>query len=144
MRCCGHGYSRDPGRACLRRRFTLLEVMIAAAILALAVVMTVSLLGGARARILRAERRWGRQRLLANAAELFLLGGPRAVEPDRWLPEGFSATCDLFRVEQGMTEEARQPIDGWVLGEFRIVVWDVAGNRMGETTVQKVIRDGDL
>ena len=118
--------------------------MIAAAILALVVVMTVTLIGGARARILRAEKRWGRQRLLTNAAELFLVGGPHALEPDNLLPEGFSATCELVRVDQGLDETSSEPIDGWLLGEFRIVVWDVGGNRMAECTVQKVVREDEL
>ena len=127
-----------------RRAFTLLEVMVAAAILALTVVMTVTLLGGARARLLRAERRWGRQRILANAAELFLVGGPNAAQPDNLLPEGFSASCELVRVEQGLTNKSSEPIHGWMLGEFRIVVRDVGGVPMADCTVQKVVREDEL
>lgn len=124
-------------------RFTLLEVMVAAAILALAVSMSVSILGAARARILRAEKRWGRQHILAQAAELYLLGGPYAEMPDGLLPEGFSADCDLRRAEEGLSQDALEPIDGWVLGEFHIRVYDTAGNVMADTRVHKVVREED-
>ncbi|MBN2451041.1 MAG: hypothetical protein JXR77_11665 [Lentisphaeria bacterium] len=127
----------------VRSRFTLLEVMIAAAVLAMAAVLATSVLGGARARILRAEKRWGREHILAQAAELYLLGGPRADVPEGLLPEGFSCQCSLTAVEEGLDEAGIEPQEGWVLGEFHIRVFDTSGNAMAECTVQKVVREDD-
>ena len=52
-----------------------METMVAAVILALAVVSTMGVLGNARSTLLRAEQRWAREHLLAQVAELYLLGG---------------------------------------------------------------------
>jgi type II secretory pathway pseudopilin PulG len=125
-----------------RRQFTLMEVMIAATVLAIAVAMSLGIVGGARGRILRAEQRWGRQHLLAQVAELYLLAGPYAELPEGLLPEGFSSSCELRAVED-LPEEALEPIQGWVLGEFRIEVYDVNGAPMGSVTVQKVVKEED-
>ena len=46
-----------------------MEVMIAATILALAVVSTMGVVAGARSTLYRAEQRWARQHLLAQAVE---------------------------------------------------------------------------
>ena len=59
----------------IRHSFTLMEVMIAATILALAVVSTMGVVAGARSTLLRAEQRWARQHLLAQAVEFYLLAG---------------------------------------------------------------------
>ena len=45
----------------IRHSFTLMEVMIAATILALAVVSTMGVVAGARSTLYRAEQRWARQ-----------------------------------------------------------------------------------
>ena len=121
--------------------FTLLEVAIAAGILALAVVMSVSIMGGARSRILRAESRWGRQHLLSQAAELYLLGGPDADVPAGLLDEGFSCDCTLSLVADGALEEMAEAQEGWVLGRFHIRVFDPAGDLMAECEVEKLVRE---
>ncbi len=124
------------------RCFTLLEVIIAAAILALAVVMSVGIMGGARARILRAESRWGRQHLLSQAAELYLLGGPAAEMPPGLLPEGFSSSCTLTPVDD-LSEEDLEPQQGWILGCFHVSVYDASGDLMAECRVDKLVREED-
>lgn len=122
--------------------FTLLEVLIAAAILAVAVVMSVGIMGGARARILRAEGRWGRQHLLSQAAEIYLLAGPRAALPSGLLPQGFSSSCTLAPVDD-LSEEDMEPQQGWILGCFHICVYDTAGDLMAECRVEKLVREED-
>ena len=122
--------------------FTLLEVIIAAAVLALAVVMSVGIMGGARARILRAESRWGRQHLLSQAAEIYLLGGPAAEIPPGLLPEGFSCTCTLTPVDD-LSEEDAEPQQGWILGRFHVCVYDTSRSLMAECRVEKLVREED-
>jgi hypothetical protein len=117
-------------------------VIVAAAILAVAVVMSVGIVGGARARILRAESRWGRQHLLSQAAEFFLLCGPSASCPEGLLPEGFSADCSVSLAED-LPEEALAPQEGWVLGRFHVRVYDISGALMAECTVDKLLREED-
>lgn len=119
-----------------------MEVILAAAILAAAVVVTVGILGAARARILRAESRWGRQHLLSQAAEFFLLCGPGARYPEGLLPEGFSADCFLAPADD-LPTEALEPQEGWLLGRFHIRVYDTSGAVMAESSVDKLIREDD-
>jgi len=119
-----------------------LEVIIAAAILAVAVAATVGIMGAARSRILRAESRWGRQHLLSQAAEFFLLCGPSAAYPGGLLPEGFSADCAMSLVDD-LPEDALEPQEGWVLGRFHVRVYDTSGAPMAECTVDKILREED-
>jgi prepilin-type N-terminal cleavage/methylation domain-containing protein len=141
-----HSNPRNGSRPAGARRagggFTLLEVMIATVILALAVVMTVGILGGARARILRAETRWGREHLLSQAAELYLLGGLEAEIPPGLLPEGFSSSCTLTAVED-LSEQDAEPQQGWILGRFDIRVFDTGHDLMAECSVEKLVREED-
>ena len=126
-----------------RHPFTLMETMIAATILATAVAATMGIVAGARSTLLRAETRWARQHLLAQAAEFYLLGGPTAQMPESLLPDGCTATCEVYAVED-IEEEALETIRGWCLAEFHISVLDSGGNLMGETRVRKVLKEDDL
>ena len=130
-------------RVIRRHPFTLMETMIAATILATAVAATMGIVAGARSTLLRAETRWARQHLLAQAAEFYLLGGPRAPLPDNLLPEGCTATCEVYAVED-IEEEALESIRGWCLAEYHIAVLDSGGNLMAETRVRKVLKEDDL
>jgi len=127
------------------RRFTFIEIMIASLILTISVAMVMGIMGAARARILRAERRWGREHLLAQATEFYLLAGKDEDMPSSLLPEGFSAGCELRLVED-LPEKAMESIPGWPgwqLGEYRVIVFDSYGNLLGERVVQKVVHEDD-
>lgn len=49
-----------------RHPFTLMEVMIAALVLTLSVVATMSIVGTSRSKLLREERRWAKEHYLLN------------------------------------------------------------------------------
>lgn len=122
----------------------MIEVLVAATILAMSVVFTMSIVGTARGQVLRAERRWARAHNLAQAAEYYLLAGPDAkAVPSDLLPQGYSMVCELREVTD-LPEEALEPINGWRLGEFVIRVKDPNGNVAGETRVRKLVREEDL
>lgn len=127
----------------LKRYFTLMEVMIASTILAMSVVASLGIVGSARANLLRAQKRWARQHILSQASEAYLLGGPKVILPDGVLPQGFSARCYLYEVED-LPEEALEAIREWRLGEFHIQVFDVNGKLMEETRVRKLVKEEDL
>ncbi len=127
----------------LKRYFTLMEVMIASTILAMSVVASLGIVGGARSNLLRAQKRWARQHILSQAAEAYLLAGPRTILPDGVLPQGFSASCELYEVED-LPEEALESIREWRLGEFHIRVFDVNGHLMEEVRVRKLVKEEDL
>lgn len=124
-------------------RFTLMEVMIAGTILALAVVSTMGVIGGARSTLLRSEQRWARQHLLAQATEFYLLAGAYAVMPEGVLPEEFSASCEVYEVED-IHEDAMTEINGWILCEYHIQLFDASGVMLAENFVRKVLKTEDV
>lgn len=126
-----------------KRNFTLMEVMVATTILAMAVVATLGIVGSARATLLRAEKRWGRQHILSQAIEYYLLAGSEAPLPDGLLPQGFSARCQLYAVDD-IHEEAQVSIREWQLGEYHVQVFDVQGNLMEEARIRKLVHEEDL
>lgn len=129
--------------ASLKHSFTLMEVMIAATILAMAAAATMAIIGGARSSLIRAEKRWARQHLLVQAVEMYLLGGHDTEVPEELLPAGFSSSCELLTVED-LHEEALEPNRGWQLGEYLVVVYDSDRRPMAESRVRKVLKEEDF
>ncbi len=121
-----------------------MEVMIAALILTLSVVATMSIVGTARSNILREERRWTREHLTTNAAEFFLLAGPEGQLVDGLIPSDYSATCELYNVDEGLPEDALESINQWRLGEFHIQLFDKQGDLVEEQRVRKIVKEDDL
>lgn len=119
-------------------RFTLLEVVVALLIFAAAISALLSVLGTARARLLRAERGWARAHLLASAVEFHLLAGDTERLPPDVLPEGFYAECWIDDIRL-LPEEAEEEISGWRLAEFTVVVFDPMGEQIAGQTVRKMI-----
>ena len=110
--------------------------MIATVVLGLAVAATAAIVSGAQTTVIKAENRWARQHLASNAAEFFLMAADI-------LPEGFSASCQLLEVDD-IHEDAMEAIDGWIIGEYMIEVYDKDGNRMTETHVRKILKEDDF
>ena len=81
--------------------------------------------------------------MLAQAAELFLLGGPNAAIPDGLLPDGYDAACEVYAVED-IHEDALEAIRGWTLAEYHISIADENGALVAETYVRKVLKEDDL
>ena len=121
-----------------------METMVAATILAFAVVSAMSILGGARSNLMRAEARWTRQHLLTQATEIFLLGGASAEIPEGALPEGYAASCEVYAAEEELPEEALEAIRGWRLAEYHVTLQDASGAQVAETFVRKVLKEEDL
>lgn len=118
--------------------------MIAALILAMSVVATMSVVGTNRASVLKEERRWTREHYLTNAMEFYLAVGPEAELPDYLLPEGWHAECELNDIEDGLPDAALESIREWRLGEFVVRLYDKDGNMVEEQYVRKIIREEDV
>ncbi len=132
---------RGKRNRCARRPFTFIEILIAAAILAVSMGLAFQIIGNARARLLRAERRWARQHNLDQATEFFLLAGPKAAPPPGLLPEGFSATCQVDTVPaEDLPEYAGDEYRGWVLARMTVTVHWRGGGAAGSQTIEKIIR----
>ncbi|NOY80520.1 MAG: prepilin-type N-terminal cleavage/methylation domain-containing protein [Kiritimatiellaeota bacterium] len=125
-----------------KSRFTFLEILIAIAILGIALALALQIVGAARARLLRAERRWARQHNLDQVVEFYLLAGPDAALPTDLLPEGFSASCTVEPVPLDELPEfvSSEEYQGWTLARYRItLVWRGSAS-VQQQVVEKVIR----
>jgi len=126
--------SRQPAR------FTLIEVAIAILIFAAAFAALLGVLGGARARTIRSQRKWARSHLLASAVEFHLLVGESDHLPEGILPEGFSAECTVEDLPE-LPLEAEEEIRGWKLAEYHIIVRDPMGEQVGGQVIRKMISE---
>ncbi len=126
-------------------RFTYLEVLLAVALLAAGLAMTLGLLAAARERTLRAERSWARQHLLAQAAEFHLLAGPKAAPPQDLLTEGYGVRCELERLESANGEDPLlyQLPNAWLPAVFHFTLMDRNGNALDTLDVEKWVREED-
>ena len=118
--------------------FTLIEVLVAVMVLGVSLTMILGILATARARILRAEQRWGREHHLAQATEFFLLAGPDAPTPAGLFPEGFSAACTVADAEN-LPQDGDEAISNWKLGRYHITVTGPGSEPLGEQDVEKLV-----
>lgn len=118
--------------------FTLIEILVAVAIMGISLVIILTILGNTRAQLLRAEERWAREHLLTQATEFYLLAGPEETLPPELLPEGFSADCELEEARE-LPENAIQPIGNTILKVYRVQLYGTADELLGERTVEKLI-----
>ncbi len=125
---------------CIRKKtFTLLEVMVAAFILGISLVMVLQILGTSRSRVLRSKHRWARTHLLEQGLEFHLLAGPDEEYPDTFLPEGFSVVCELVEARE-LPVYAREPIGGKVLAGIKCTVLGVDNEEVDSFTVEKIVQ----
>ncbi len=122
----------------MRRRFTLVEVAIATLVFAIALSSILTMLGTARSRLVRAQRRWARGHLLAQAVELHLLTGDRGVAPPEFLPQGFRTSCAVLEV-RALPDGVEPSMNGWRLAVYEILLDDPAGVRIGERQLVKIV-----
>ncbi len=122
------------------KHFTLIETVIAIAILAGGVVASSQMIGMATARAAKAKTVWHEQHMLTQAAEYFLLAEPGANLPTRFFPfPGYSAqaTCRLL-------ESAPNDNNGeWVLATMTVTLYSIQ-NKVAELDMNRLMRRRDL
>lgn len=125
------------------RSFSLLEVLLAVAILGLALGAILTITGRAKSSFIRARERWGKQHSVEQATEYFLLTDPDDFSlPEGLLPPGYRATCELEPADEGnLPEYAVNPEKGWILGVYHIQVYDDQGLFLGENRIYKLVRE---
>lgn len=120
------------------RFFTLIEVVIAVAVLGLAMLWGMSILSMSKVRMIKAYERWENEHMLSQAAEYYLLNGGTGVIPQDLFPySGYTASCV---VSQCNDLPAGVPL---VIGNWGIVTYDIQlkdsyGKIISETKVDKI------
>jgi type II secretory pathway pseudopilin PulG len=131
-------------RSSSRRVFTLLEVVCAIGILAFGLTAALGLSTAAANRIELAAARRDRRHRMIQAAEYYLLAGPKAAIPEEFFPfPGWNATCTVEEPED-LPEGVEPQFGPWRLVRMRIVVTDNTGKEAEELVVEKIVKEFDL
>jgi hypothetical protein len=126
------------------RRFTLLEVVCAVGILAFGLAAALGLSTTAANRIELAAARRDRRHRMIQAAEYYLLAGPKVAIPEEFFPfPGWNATCTVEEVVD-LPEKVEPQFGPWRLVRFRIVITDNTGKEAEELVVEKIVKEFDL
>ena len=129
--------SRQRGK-CFSSHFTLLEVVIAVAILAMGLVAAMEIAVTASRRTVKAVKRWETQHMLNQAAEYVLLAGHEAPIPREFFP------YDEYRVEcleepPELREDVEPNVGNWRIVKLRIIVYDLVGKEVGSLSIHKIL-----
>ena len=121
-------------------RFTLIEVVIATVTLALSATIAVEMTASAHLRTFNAESQWAKEHLLSLGCEYYLLFGHEAEFPAEKLPESYSISCELQEaiIPEGEEEEKYDPHNGWVLGEYTVVLYQ-DGEEIARMSIDKLV-----
>lgn len=118
--------------------FTLLEVVIAVAILAMGLITAMEIAVTASKRTIKAAKRWETQHMLSQATEYFLLAGHEKPIPNEFFPfEGFRAEC----VEEppDLSDNIEPLAGNWRLVKLRITIYDSVGKEVGALSIHKIL-----
>ncbi|MCK5835589.1 MAG: type II secretion system protein [Lentisphaeria bacterium] len=127
--------------------FTLIEVVVALAILAIGLSTIFYIFSNSTQNIQQAQKLWANQHLMNNLTEWYLLMGEEERYPNDLLPKGYRGSCqfDLYEdAPEGAPEfiyEGDGKINGWFLGKYTIQLFDDSGNLIQESQVEKIVRD---
>ena len=119
--------------------FTLLEVILAVAILSIGFIAAMSIATTAADRLMKAVTRWERQHMLNQATEYFLLAGPDVAIPQEFFPfQGYSTTC---QVSPAILPEGIEPeINSWKIVTMKISIFDDRNNEIDVLEVDKIVK----
>ncbi|HBC87455.1 MAG TPA: hypothetical protein DCZ94_10910 [Lentisphaeria bacterium] len=127
-----------------KRKFTLIEVIVAIAVFGLGMTAALQMSAGATMRARKAVDRWKSQHMLAQASEYYLLAGPKAHPDSKFFPyQGASTSCSVSEPE-GLPPDVDSQFGQWKLAVLEIKI-SYDNNRKTESIkIEKILQDGDL
>ena len=123
--------------------FTLLEVVLAVAILSMGFVAAMGIAVTAAKRMIKSVSRWEEQHMLNQAAEYYLLAGPKETIPQEFFPfEGYRSECTIE--EADLPEEVEPEVGTWRFVKLKISIYDEDDNEVNSLTMEKIFRAKDV
>jgi len=123
--------------------FTLLEVVLAIAILSLGFITAMSISMTASRRLIKAVSRWEEQHMLNQAAEYFLLAGPKEAIPQGFFPyEGYRAECIIDNAD--LPEEVDSEFGTWSIVKLKISIFNEDDKKVNSLEMNKIFRAEDI
>ena len=126
-----------------KHTFTLLEVVMAIAILAVGFVGLLGITVSAAKRMGKATSRWEHQHMLNQAAEYYLLAGPKEQIPEEFFSfEGYSAECIVEEAE--LPEDIEPEAGAWRFVKLKISIYDDKNNELDSLNIDQILRTEDV
>jgi len=124
--------------------FTLIEVVVALAVLSLGIMAGMSLIAASRDRTMKAATQWREQHILAQAMEYFMLADAGAGIPDEFFPyRDYSVVCE-YAPPQGLPDDVPLQLPGWKLNTMTVSLRDNYGKVIRKISVDRIVKDGEL
>ena len=127
------------------KNFTLIEVLIALAILTLSVTTFLVMMGSASKRVNKAAQRWGNTHLLTQAVEYYMLNDARSGNSigERFFPlDEYKVECS-FESPQGLPDDIEESHGGKSLVAMRVVLKNNDDKILDSVTVERIVGDLD-
>ena len=127
----------------MKKHLTLIEVVIAIAILALSLVAAMSISSGSKQRIEKAYQRWKNQNMLSQAAEYYLLVGPDSDIPYNVFPhENVRATCSIQECNN-LPDDVKINAGKWLLSTYHIEI-SSNGKILKSIDIDKIVNRNEI
>ena len=126
-----------------KHSFTLLEVVLAVAILALGFISAMGLAMNAASRMMKSISRWEEQHMLNQAAEYYLLAGPKEQIPREFFPyEGYRAECIIQKAE--LPEDVDAEVGAWRFVKLVITIYNKENQPVNSLEMDKIFQAEDV
>lgn len=124
----------------MKRNFTLIEVLIALAVLTMGILAAAGLIWGAQSRNITAAQQWEEQHIMSQAAEYLLLAGNDDPIPERFFPYADYRINSRYGSPMNLPVgvDDRQP--GWRLATLHIQLSDKSGNPIKELALDRILK----
>jgi len=125
-----------------KKSFTLIEVVVALAILGLGIVAALSLLTSARSRSVKAYDRWKEMHMMSQAIEYFMLiQTENGHVPEQFFPyNDFSASYTL-NDPTGLPDDAETTVGSWKLTTMKVELRKNDGSINRTMSMDRIIAD---
>lgn len=126
----------------LKTCFTLVEVVIALAILAIGVLAAMSLLASSRDRSFKASNQWKEQHILSQAVEYYMLAGPVDKIPEEFFPyDDYSVSCEYVDPED-LPDGVDSRNGNWKLVTMHVTLRK-DGDMVRKIAIDRIVKDTD-
>lgn len=126
-----------------KAEFTLVEVVVALAVLGLAIISASAMCSQSISRITKAKERWMNQHMISQASEYFLLAGADSQVPREIFPyKNTRASCSVANAE-GLPAGVDAVSEQWRLATYDISLVGAAGEKLQSLKIDKIVQVSD-
>ncbi len=124
-------------------KFTLIEVIVAVAVLAVGLMSAMMLCSLSKSRMDKAYNSWKIENVTSQAAEYYLLAGPGTSIPENIFPyDDITTSCTIGQPEM-LPSDIKQQNGQWSLVNYDIQVRKNNGDLLKELKIDKIINNAN-